>query len=282
MTYINITSGDMIGEEFSIQEEFMKKTALVTGASSGIGAALSRLFAAEGYDLVLVARSRPELDQLAAELSQKYGISVTVLAKDLTLPASAGEIYEALETRLIPVDILANIAGFGTYGEFASLDLKRELEMIQVDVVSMVQLTRLFLPGMLQRGFGRILNVGSTGSFAPVPLMSTYGGSKAFVLSFSEGLSEELKGTPVRVTALCPGVTRTGFQETARVNRVRLIRGPVMSAEQVARIGYKALMHGQAVVVPGFANQLLAFSVRFTPRSMARSLSRRMMEQEGS
>jgi uncharacterized protein len=260
----------------------MKKTALVTGASSGIGQAFSEIFAAEGYDLVLVARSQAKLAEIATELRKRYSITATVLAKDLSEPSSAGEIYETLEKQAITVDILVNSAGFGTYGEFASLDLKRELEMLQVDVVSLVQLTRLFLPGMLRAGFGRILNVGSTGSFAPVPLMSTYGGAKAFVLSFSEGLSEELKGTPVRVTALCPGVTLTGFQETARVKRMRLVRGPAMSADQVARIGYKALMRGQAVVVPGFANQVLAFAVRFTPRSLARSVSRRMMEQQGS
>jgi short-subunit dehydrogenase len=260
----------------------MNKTALVTGASSGIGQAFSQIFAAEGYNLVLVARSQAKLEQIAAQLRHRYSVKATVLAKDLSEPASPGEIFEALEKQATTVDILVNSAGFGTYGEFASLDLKRELEMLQVDVVSLVKLTRLFLPGMLQRGFGRILNVGSTGSFAPVPLMSTYGGAKAFVLSFSEGLSEELKGTPVRVTALCPGVTLTGFQETARVERMRLVRGLAMSAEQVARIGYKALMRGQAVVVPGFANRLMAFSVRFTPRWLARSLARRMMEQERS
>ncbi len=260
----------------------MNKTALITGASSGIGWALSQIFSAERYDLVLVARSQAKLEEIAADLRQRTGVTVTVLAKDLHDPASPGEIFEALKGQGIAVDVLVNSAGFATYGEFASLDLTRELEMLQVDVVSLVQLTRLFLPGMLQRGFGRILNIGSTGSFAPVPLMSTYGGAKAFVLSFSEGLNEELKDTPVRVTALCPGVTLTGFQEIARVNKIRLVRGPAMSAEQVARIGYRGLIRGQAVVVPGFANQLLTFSVRFTPRSLARSLSRRMMEQEGS
>ena len=260
----------------------MRRTALVTGASSGIGQALSKIFAAQGNDLVLVARSQAKLEEIAGELSKKYAVSATVLAKDLSEPSSAREIFESLEKQGLRVDYLVNNAGFGTYGAFASLDLQRELEMLQVDVVSLVQLTRLFLPGMLRGGFGRILNVGSTGSFAPVPLMSTYGASKAFVLSFSEGLSEELKGTPVRVTALCPGVTLTGFQETARVDRMRLVRGPAMSAEQVAQIGYQAMMRGQAVVVPGFANQVLAFSVRFTPRSMARWLSRLMMEQEGS
>jgi short-subunit dehydrogenase len=260
----------------------MKRTALITGASSGIGYELSKIFAAEGYDLVIVARSQRKLDQIAAELSEKHTVTVTVLNKDLCNPASPKEIFTELKTRGIAVDILVNNAGFGTYGRFANLDLQRELDMIQVDVVSLTHLTRLFLPGMLERGFGRILNIGSTGSFAPAPLMSAYAACKAYVLSFSEGLSEELKGGNVSVTALCPGVTWTGFQETAQVKRMRLVRSPGMSAEQVAKIGYRALMRGRVVVVPGFTNQMFPFIVRFIPRSLVRWASLRLMEQENS
>jgi len=260
----------------------MKKTVLITGASSGIGLELSKIFAAEGYDLALVARNEAKLNQLAAELSEKYDSKVTVLAKDLSQPASPAEIFSTLDACDIKIDILVNNAGFGTYGRFANLDLGRELEMIQVDVVSLTHQTHLFLPGMLERGFGRILNLGSTGSFAPAPLMSAYAACKAFVLSFSEALSEELKGTNVRVTALCPGVTWTGFQQTANVNRMRLVHSPGgMSSEQVARLGYHALMRGQAIVVPGLFNQLLPVAVRFFPRSLVRWASLRMMQQEG-
>ncbi len=156
----------------------MNRTALITGASSGIGYELSKIFAAEGYDLVLVARSQGKLEKIAAELSAKHAATVTVLAKDLGNPASPKDIFTELESRAIAVDVLVNNAGFGTYGRFANLDLGRELEMIQVDVVSLTHLTRLFLPGMLERGFGRIMNIGSTGSFAPAPLMSAYAACK--------------------------------------------------------------------------------------------------------
>ena len=219
---------------------------------------------------------------MATELNGKFNSQITVLAKDLSQPDSPKEIFSELTDRDIQVDILVNNAGFGTYGPFAMLDLQRELDMIQVDVVSLTHLTHLFLPGMLERGFGRILNLGSTGSFAPAPLMSAYAACKAFVLSFSEALSEELKGTNVRVTALCPGVTWTGFQQTANVKRMRLVHSPGgMSAEQVAKQGYHALMRGQAIVVPGLFNQLLPVAVRFFPRSLVRWASLRMMQQEG-
>jgi short-subunit dehydrogenase len=152
--------------------------------------------------------------------------------------------------------------------------------MVQVNVASLVQLTRLFLPGMLARGYGRILNLGSTGSFAPTPQMAVYGATKAFVLWFSEALGEELRGTPIRVTALCPGVTRTGFQERANVADTRLVAGPGLSAERVAREGFEALMRGRSVVVPGFWNWLMAQSVRFTPRTVALRLSNRLLQGE--
>ena len=256
----------------------MEKTALITGASSGIGYELSKLFAADGYNLVLVARSGQKLSEIASELAQTYGVRTTVLAKDLSDPASPDEIFATLQAQFIGVDVLVNNAGFGTYGPFAKIDWAEELRMVQVNVISLTHLTKLFLPGMIDRRSGRILNVGSTGSFAPGPLMAAYCATKAYVLSLSEAISEEVRGTGVSVTALCPGVTRTGFQARANVENVQLTSGSMMSAQQVAEAGYTALLRGQAIVVPGFVNQLLAFSVRITPSWLTRRIAHRMME----
>ena len=260
----------------------MEKTVLITGASSGIGYELSKLFAANGYNLVLVARNDRKLNEIASDLTQTYGVRATALAKDLSDPASPDEIYAALQAQSIRVDVLVNNAGFGTYGPFAQIDWAEELRMLQVNVVSLTHLTKLFLPGMVERRSGRILNVGSTGSFAPGPLMAAYCATKAYVLSLSEAISEEVRGTGVSVTALCPGVTRTGFQARAKVEQIQLTSGSMMSAKQVAEAGYKALMRGQAIVVPGFSNQLLVFLTWITPRPLARRIAHRMMEQTGS
>jgi len=255
-----------------------EKTVLITGASSGIGYELSKLFAADGANLVLVARNEQRLNEIASDLAQTHGVRVTVLAKDLSDPASPDEIFAALQARSIVVDVLVNNAGFGTYGPFAQIDWDEELRMLQVNMVSLTHLTKLFLPGMIERRSGRILNVGSTGSFAPGPLMAAYCATKAYVLSLSEAISEEVRGTGVSVTALCPGVTRTGFQARAKVEQIQLTSGSMMSARQVAEAGYKALMRGQAIVVPGFLNQLLVFSARIAPRSLVRRVAHRMMQ----
>lgn len=254
------------------------QTALITGASGGIGYELSKLFAADGYNLILVARSGDKLKQIAEELAKAHHISVTPLAKDLSDPKAAAEIFDAVEAKDIQVDVLVNNAGFGLQGAFASADWDETLQMLQLNIVALTTLTRLFLPGMLARQSGRILNIGSTGSFAPVPLMAVYGATKAFVLSFSEALAEELRGSGVTVTALCPGVTYTGFQERAGVANIGLVQLGGMSAADVAGIGYRAMQRGRAVVVAGFFNWLMAFSIRFTPRVLVRQLSKRMME----
>jgi uncharacterized protein len=256
-----------------------KQTALITGASGGIGYELAKLFAADGYNLVLVARSADKLNNLAADLAQTYGSSVTVLAKDLSDPAASAEIWADLQARGLTVDVLINNAGFGAHGLFAQSDLAEQLQMIHLNIISLTHLTRLLLPGMLERGFGRILNVASTGAFAPGPLMAVYCATKAYVLSFSEALSEEMRGTGVSVTALCPGVTRTGFQARAQVGNMRLLQGPAMTAAEVAKMGYKSLAQKQAVRVTGFANQLLVFGLRFTPRWLTRRLSHQIMKQ---
>ncbi len=258
------------------------KTALVTGASSGIGRELSKLLAADGYNLVLVARSGQKLDELAAELGRAGKINATALAKDLSDPAAPDEIFKTLQAQSITIDVLINNAGFGARGPFAQNDWADEMGMLQVNAIALTRLTKLFLPGMVKRGSGKIMNVGSTGSFAPGPSMAVYCATKAYVLSFSEALASELKGTGVTVTALCPGVTLTGFQARANVENIRMLRGGGMSARQVAEIGYRAMKRGTPVVIPGAWNWLMIFSTRFIPRSLMTSMSKQLMEPAGS
>src|SRR5688572_15971808 len=228
-------------------------TALITGASSGIGLDLAHLFAQDGHDVVLVARSEDKLRELATELERKHKIAAHVIVADLTRQDAPQQVFE----RAPAVDILVNNAGFGTSGKFAEADLRTELEMIQVNVTALTYLTKLFLTPMLQRGHGRILNVASTAAFQPGPLMAVYYATKAYVLSFSEAIAEELRGTGVTVTVLCPGPTATGFQKNANLGSETLLKvmRPV-SSMSVARAGYRALMRGQRVVIPGVKNKI--------------------------
>jgi short-subunit dehydrogenase len=258
------------------------KTALITGASSGIGLELSKLFAADGYNLILVARNTNKLEQLAAELTQahgaKRGIKIVVLPKDLSALQAPREIFEAVQAQGLQVDVLVNNAGFGVLGAFADANLDEAMQMLQLNIAALTALTHLFLPGMLARKQGRILNVGSTGSFGPAPLMAVYGATKAYVLAFSEALSEELRGSNVTVTALCPGVTFTGFQDRSGVHEIGYVRLGGMQADVVARIGYRMMQRGRTVVVPGVINQFLIFSLRLIPRSWARRFSMMLMQ----
>ena len=245
-----------------------RRTALVTGASGGIGYELAKLFARDHYDLVLVARSRDKLEQLADELQKKHGIAVMVISKDLTSPSAPQEIYDEVQGAGVHVDILVNNAGYTIYGPFTETKWDEELGLIQVNITALTHLTKLFLPGMIASHWGKVLNLGSTASFMPGPLMALYYASKAYVLSFSEALASELKGTGVSVTALCPGPTWTGFQSRAGIEGVRLLRAGVMEVKPVALAGYKGLMNGKTVVVPGRSNQFLIQSVRFMPRNL--------------
>ncbi len=243
-------------------------TALVTGASSGIGEHLARLLAGRGHQLVLAARNRERLDALAAELG-----GAQVVAVDLATPGGAAELVDAAPQ----VDILVNNAGVGDFGPFAESDLQRTLAMIQLNVTSLVELTRRYLPGMLDRGAGKVLNVASTAAFQPGPTMAVYYASKAFVLSFSEAIAEETRGRGVTVTALCPGPTASGFQAGAAMESSRLVAGRRLpSPAGVAEAGLAAMDRGDAVVVPGLRNQLMAASVRVTPRPVVRRLVHRM------
>lgn len=251
-----------------------RKTALVTGASSGIGAALARLFAQRGYNLVIVARGRQALQDLADDLTRRHGASVAVLPKDLSLPEAPQEIVAELTRQGTQVDVLVNNAGFASYGAFAETDTQHELQMMQVNMVALTHLTKLLLPGMIQRRSGKILNIASTAAFQPGPLMAVYYATKAYVLSLSEALAEELRGSGVSVTALCPGPTRSGFQERAGMQESRLVQGEIMDVETVARAGYSALMSGRRIVIPGAQNRATAFAVRLLPRGLVTRLTR--------
>ena len=243
--------------------EVKMSTALVTGASSGIGRELAKLLRADGHDLVLVARRESALNALADEIG-----GATVIAMDLSSP----EAVTRLVARVPDVDLLVNNAGFGDSGAFVETDGQRQLEMVDLNVRAVVELTRAYLPGMVQRRFGRVLNVASTAAFQAGPYMATYFATKAFVLSFSESLSEELRGSGVTVTALCPGVTETEFQSVAGLSSSKVAMVKMPSASDVASQGYAAMKVGKTLVVPGVFNRLGVVGVRLLPRVVVRRL----------
>jgi hypothetical protein len=229
---------------------------------------------------VLVARRVERLEELGRELAQRYGVAAHVIAADLGDPASPARILRDVTERRGEVDLLVNGAGLGVHGFFADTPLERELETIRVNVLALTELTKLFLPGMLGRRRGVIVNVASTAAFQPGPLMAVYYATKAYVLSFTEALAEELRGTGVTATALCPGPTVTEFQKHAGIEDTPLFRGPLVSdAATVARAGYEGAMRGKRVVVPGFANRVLGYAARVGPRRLATRIARRLQEK---
>lgn len=257
-----------------------QKTVLITGASSGIGYEFAKLFAQNNYNLVLVARSQQKLIQVADELKEKFGISVKIITKDLAIPTSPEEIFTEIQQESLKIDILVNNAGFATYGLFSEIDLNTELQMLQLNVVALTHLTKLFLREMHKQKEGKILNIASTAAFQPGPLMAVYYATKAYVLSFSEAIANELSGSGITVTALCPGPTASGFQQRADMEQSKLVNNKkIMDAETVAIIGYRGLMKNQRVVVPGRKNQLLALSIRFTPRNLVTQIVRNMQSK---
>jgi len=255
-----------------------RTTGLITGASSGIGRALAKVLARYGHDLVLVARDGQRLEQLASELQQSSGIAAKAIPADLSVKTSSQDIIAELQRQGIKISLLVNNAGFDVYGEFFETDLTEELQMIQVNLVSLTQLTKLVLPGMRQQGYGRILNLGSTGSFIPSPLNAVYSATKAYVLSFSEAISEELQGSGITVTALCPGATESEFHQRASMEDIRLRRFGAMQAATVAEIGYRAMMAGRRVVVPGLHNQAQVLLARVLPRSVMPRMAKLMLQ----
>lgn len=256
------------------------RTVLITGATSGIGYELSKIFAQNGYNLVLVARNKEKLGQIAQEIKDHFLVKVDIIQTDLSVTTAASDVFAELQDKSIHVDILVNNAGFNEYGPFYRTDLQKELQMIQVNLISLTALTKLLLPEMLHQKYGKILNVGSTGSFVPGPLNAVYCATKAYVLSFSEAIAEELRDTGVTVTTLCPGATKTEFAQRAQIEDIKLFQGNIMDPKQVAEEGYKALINGKTRVVAGFTNKLTVFSLRFTPRNMVTKMVKDAMSRK--
>lgn len=256
--------------------------ALVTGASSGIGYELARILAREGHDVALVARSADQLAKISADLRDDFGVRALVVVADLSDSDAPDRVFEQLREAEFRVDVLVNNAGFGTMGRFSRSDMAAQVDMVAVNVSALTHLTRLYAEPMVERGHGRIMNVASTAAFQPGPYMAVYFATKAYVLSFSEALAEELRRTGVTVTTLCPGPTVTGFQKRAGMEHApiggRMVTG---DAASVARVGYAGMMKGQRVVVPGLANRVGTFLPRLFPRALATRIVARMTAVRG-
>jgi short-subunit dehydrogenase len=256
------------------------KTALITGASGGIGYELAKLFAKDRHNLVLVARSGPKLTQFADELQRQFGVSAKAIPLDLTAAPAPQFLFDQLQREGIAVDILVNNAGYGVFGEFSKISLEDNLGQIELNVTALTHLTKVFLGPMIERRSGRIMNVASTAGFQPGPLMAVYYATKAYVISFSEALANEVKDAGVTVTCLCPGPTDTGFQGRSGTGNTVLLKAlPPMDAKTVARDGYRGLMAGKTLVISGFRNWLLAESLRFSPRKMVTAVSRKLLDK---
>jgi short-subunit dehydrogenase len=256
------------------------QTALITGASSGIGLELAKEFAKDNINLVLVARSEGKLKDLATELESTYKIKVQILAKDLSNYNTAKEIFDWCATNNLTISYLVNNAGVGTYGDFVQRDWQSQEQMIHLNVTALTYLTHLFLPKMIEQKFGKILQVASTAAFQPGPLMSIYYATKAFVLHFSEAIANELESTGVTVTALCPGATQTAFFAAAAMEDSKLVKGKKLpSSAAVAAYGYKAMKKGKKVAIHGTMNYLLANGIRFTPRSVVLKIVRSLQKK---
>lgn len=245
----------------------MNKYALVTGASGGIGLEIAVLLAENSYNLVLVARNEARLNSLKNQLQHSRSIDIIVIAKDLSLPDAGEELFNEIEKKNIAVSILINNAGFGDFGYFYKGDWKKGARMLQLNMIALTQLTRLFLPAMVKNRYGKVLNVASVAAFMPGPFMALYYATKAYVLSFSEGIAGELIGTGVTVTALCPGPTKTGFEDAADLGESKLFKTmPVATAAEVAAYGYKAMMKGKKTAIPGRVNKVSVFFLKVSPR----------------
>ncbi len=255
-------------------------TALITGASGGIGYDLAFEHVRRGGDVILVARSEHKLREIQSAWQTTYGVAVHVIAMDLAQRGSAQALYDAVIAKGLTVDILINNAGFGQYGLFEESDVDRALQMLELNIVALTMLTRLFVADMVRRRSGRIMNVASTASFQPVPLMALYAATKAFVLSLSEALNNEVSDRGVTVTTLCPGPTTSGFQDAAAMHEARMVDQRMMATSaDVARYGYNVMMQGRTVAVHGTLNKLMAFLVRLTPRSVIVRIGRMIAEK---
>jgi len=253
----------------------MNKTALITGASSGIGLELAEICARQGENLVLVARNIIKLNELKSKLEKQYKVKVLNISKDLSLPNSAQQVYDEINQQNISIDYLINNAGFGDYGMFYETDWNKEMKMINLNIATLTHLTKLYLKDMVPKGEGKIMNVASTAAFQSGPTMAVYYATKAFVLSFSEAVSNEVRDKGISITVLCPGATKSGFQDAAELNQSKLVRGRKLpSSKEVAEFGYKAMMKGKTVAIHGLLNKILAFFVRIFPRAMVVKVTR--------
>ncbi|MEK6628477.1 MAG: SDR family oxidoreductase [Bdellovibrionota bacterium] len=262
------------------QVKSLSKYTLITGASSGIGFELASVFAKNKHHLILAARSTSKLESLKTEIEKNYQVVAEVVSIDLSKQNSAEELYKKIKDKNLQVDILVNNAGFGDHSLFLTEEDTKIEEMILLNILTLTKLTKLFLPDMVKNKYGKILNVASTAAFQPGPLMTVYYATKAYVLSFTEGLYEELKGTGVSITALCPGPTQSGFQNVANISGVALMETLKMpTSKDVAEFGYQALINDQAVAIHGFMNNMLVKSSTFIPRSIVRRLVMKLQEK---
>lgn len=258
-----------------------KKTALITGASGGMGYEFARLFAQDGYNLVLVARNEENLKKIAAELEDKYTTYAKLIVKDLSSNSAAAEVFNETESENIRINVLVNNAGFGIYGEFIDNDINNQLNMIQLNVTTLTHLTWLYANDMVKNGGGKILNIASTAAFQAGPLMAVYYATKAFVLSLSEAISNELKSRNVVVSCFCPGPVETGFQKRAAMEHSKLVADKkIMSAETAAAAGYKGLKANKTLVIPGLQNKVLAFGAQIGPREIVTKITRKIQESK--
>jgi short-subunit dehydrogenase len=255
-------------------------TALITGASNGIGLELAKVHASKGGNLVIVARNKAKLDELKAELERQYKITVYTIGKDLSLPHAAQEVYDEIKSQQIQIDYLVNNAGFGDFGMFVETDWNKELQMINLNITTLTHFTKLYVRDMVKRGSGKILNVASTAAFQSGPTMAVYYATKAYVLSFSEALDNEVSNKGVSVTTLCPGPTESGFQAAAAMEESNLVKGKKLpSSREVAEYGYASMMKGKTVAIHGMMNYLMANSVRFLPRALVVKVTRMIQDK---
>jgi len=253
-----------------------KETVLITGASSGIGMGLAKLFAADGSDLVLVARREDRLNELAEELKSEHGIEVHVLPKDLSKKTSPKEIFNHLKKEKIEIDVLVNNAGFGSRGMVSELDTDLQVDMVQVNVAALTHLTSLFLPGIIERGQGGILNVGSLAGFQPGPNLAVYFATKAYVLSFTEALAEEISNPNIKISCFAPGPVKTEFGEKSDLEDSLLFKLSLMDLEPAVKAGYEGFRKGKTIVIPGLKQQIVPFLNRFTPRLIVRKIAKKL------
>ena len=245
---------------------------LITGATAGIGYELSKLYANEGYNLILIARNESKLNKCKYKLNLLYNVNIHTLALDLSVDNSCEKIKNYVDRKNLSVDILINNAGIGSFGYIAEIELEEERKLIDINIKSLTELTKLFLPSMMENGEGAILNVASTAAFCAGPKMGVYYASKAYVLSFTEALYEEVKDKGIKVSCLCPGAVNTEFQDKAGIKKNKIAEKNLMSPKEVARIAFRDFNKGKTIIIPGFKNKLMVYLNKFMPRALSRKI----------